>query len=75
MQQAGGVRTGGDGTFKLDSLKSLSFLRSANWHAVTVSFQHQDYLLLKTNYTVADATNTTTSEPLVVAGDILLRHR
>jgi hypothetical protein len=74
MDQAGGVRTAADGTFKLDSIKSLTFLRRLNWYAVTVSFKHHQYLPFATNYTVAEATNTVHGEPMVLTGDILLRH-
>jgi hypothetical protein len=74
MEQAGGVRTAADGTFKLDSVKSLTFLRRLNWYSVTVSFKHYEYLPLSTNYTVAEATNTVDGEPIVITGDILLKH-
>jgi hypothetical protein len=74
MEQAGGVRTAADGTFKLDSVKSLTFLRRLNWYSVTVSFKHYEYLPLTTNYTVAEATNTMDGEPIIITGDILLKH-
>lgn len=75
MEQAGGVRTATDGTFKLDSVKSLAFLRRLNWYSVTVSFQHRDYLPLSTNYTVENATNATSGEPVIITGDIPLKHQ
>ena len=74
MDQAGGVRTATDGTFQLDSVKSLTFLRRLNWYSVTISFKHYEYLPLTTNYTGAEATNTVAGEPLVLTGDILLKH-
>jgi hypothetical protein len=75
MDQAGGVRTAADGTFKLDSVKSLTFLRRLNWYSVMVSFKHYEYLPFTTNYTVAEATNTIDGEPIVITGDILLKHQ
>jgi hypothetical protein len=74
MEQAGGVRTAADGTFKLDSVKTLTFLRRLSWYSVTVSFKHDGYLPLATDYTVAEATNTVDGEPIVITGDILLKH-
>jgi len=74
MDQSGGVRTAADGTFYLDSIKSLTFLRRLNWYSVTVSFKHHDYLPFATNYTVAEATNTLQGEPIVITGDIFLKH-
>jgi hypothetical protein len=73
MDQAGGVRTAADGTFKLDSVKSLTFLRRLNWYSVTVSFKHHEYLPLSTNYTAAEATNTVDGEPIIITGDISLK--
>ena len=37
-----------------------------------MSYSHAGYAVLTTNYTLANATNTATGEPLVNAGDILL---
>jgi len=41
---------------------------------VTVSFKHYQYLPFATNYTVVEATNTTKGEPIVITGDIFLKH-
>jgi hypothetical protein len=40
--------------------------------SVSVAFHHSFYHDFTTNYTIANATNTVTGEPLVAAGDISL---
>ena len=68
-----GVQTGDDGAFTLDSERSLVFFRTVGWYSVTLSITHPGYVAFTTNYTLADATNTTRGEPLINAGDILLK--
>jgi len=66
------VRTAGDGTFVLDSQRDVVVFLKREWYSVTLSFRHSAYEGFTVTYTVADATNTATHEPLVKAGDILL---
>jgi hypothetical protein len=73
MEKTPAARTAADGTFVLDSERSLVLLRTAGWYAVDVSFWHPEYAPLTTSYTLTQATNTASGEPLVQAGDIALR--
>lgn len=66
------VRTAADGTFVLKSERGIALFRGFAWYSVTVSLDHSSYLGFTTTYTMADATNSATGEPLVKAGDILL---
>jgi hypothetical protein len=72
MQQAPAVRTTRDGAFVLASERNLQLFRRSGWYSVTLSFEHYEFLSFTTNYTLANATNTPSGEPLVKAGDILL---
>jgi hypothetical protein len=72
MERTPTVRTAADGTFVLESERSLVLLRTVGWYAVSVSFSHPAYALWTTNYTLVQATNTTSGEPLVNTGDIML---
>jgi hypothetical protein len=73
MERTPTVRTAADGTFVLESERSLVLLRTVGWYAVSVSFSHPAYAPLTTNYTLVQATNTPSGEPLVKAGDIVLK--
>jgi hypothetical protein len=66
------VRTGKDGSFILDSEHDLAFLRKLRWYSVSISFEHPAYESLIATYTLSNAVNTATGEPVVKAGDILL---
>ena len=65
MAAAPVVRTQSDGTFILDSVKDLSFLRKPGWYSVNLAFQHPGYDRLRVSYSLADATNTVSGEPLI----------
>jgi hypothetical protein len=66
------VTTGKDGSFILDSEHDLAFLRKLGWYSVDISFEHPAYERLVATYTLSNAVNTATGEPVVKAGDILL---
>jgi hypothetical protein len=66
------VRTGNDGRFLLESVRTLGFLWSYGWYSVTVSFERSGYQTLVRSYTLTDSTNTPSGEPLVQTGDVLL---
>ena len=72
MERTPAVRSIKDGTFILDSERDLELFRRAGWYSVTLTFEHAGYTSITTNYTVANATNSPSGEPLVKAGDILL---
>jgi hypothetical protein len=72
LEQTPGVSSRKDGTFVLDSERDLELFRRTGWYSVTLSFTHSGYAPMTTNYSLVNATNTPTGEPLVRAGDILL---
>src|SRR5678815_1637610 len=72
MERTPAVRSIKDGTFVLDSERDLELFRRAGWYSVTLTFEHAGYASITTTYTVANATNSPSGEPLVKAGDILL---
>ena len=74
MESAGGVRTDQQGRFILDAERDLTLFQQQVWFSVTVSFQREGYLTLRTNFTAASATtNAPNGAPVINAGDILLR--
>lgn len=73
MQQAAAVRTGNDGTFVLVSERNLAVFRRLGWYSVSLTLAHPSYERLTTEFTLANATNTPSGEPLVRAGDIHLQ--
>ena len=72
IAQAPDIRSGNDGAFALASDRSLQLFRRSGWYSVAISFKHAGYASFMTNYTRANATNTSGREPLVRTGDILL---
>jgi hypothetical protein len=72
MDALSGTRTDSQGAFVLDAEKDLTLLRQQVWYSVTVAFQREGYLTLRTNFTVTQATNAPNGTPVVNAGDILL---
>jgi len=72
MEKTRAVQSGPDGTFVVDSERDLELFGGLGWVGVTFSFQHAGYATFTTNYTIVNATNTPSGEPLVKAGDILL---
>jgi hypothetical protein len=73
LDQSPVVRTGRDGEFVLVSEKNLALFQRLGWYSVNVAFVHSGYERLTTEYTLLNATNTPTGEPLVKAGDIRLQ--
>ena len=72
MEQTPFVRTGKDGAFALASKRNLQLFGRSGWYSIAISFKHSGYASFTTNYTPANATPTTSGEPLVKTGDILL---
>ena len=73
LDQSPAVRTGRDGEFVLVSETNLALFQRLGWYSVDVAFAHPGYERLTAEYTLANATNTPTGEPLVIAGDIRLQ--
>jgi len=66
--------TDSQGRFVVDAERDLTLLSQQTWVSVTLAFQHEGYLTLQTNYTLANVTtNAADGAPVVNAGDILLR--
>jgi len=72
MERTPAIRSRNDGTFALDSERGLELFRRSSWISVTIAFEQTGYESFTTNYTLVNATNTPSGEPLVKAGDILL---
>jgi hypothetical protein len=72
LERTPDVRSLKDGTFVLDSERDLELFRRTGWYSLTLTFEHAGYASITTNYTIANATNSPSGEPLVKAGDILL---
>lgn len=66
------VVSAADGTFDLDSKKSMALFRELAWFTVEISFDHRNYENYLTNYTPRMATNSLSGEPIIPAGDILM---
>jgi len=74
LESAGGVRTDRQGRFILDAERALTLFQQQIWFSVTVSFQHEGYATLRTNFTAGHTTtNAPDGAPVVNAGDIRLR--
>jgi hypothetical protein len=67
------VFTKSDGTFTLQSERSLAFLRDLGWYPVTLSFAHPKFESVTMSYAEAKATNLPSGEPLVFTGDTRLK--
>jgi hypothetical protein len=73
MESNHGTWTDAQGKFVLDAERDLTFLRQQVWYSVTVSFEHEGYQTLRTNFSVSNiASNAPDGTPVVNAGDILL---
>ena len=66
------VQTKADGTFDVDSQKSVALFRELAWFTVEFSFDHRNYEPFVTNYTPRLATNSPSGEPVIYAGEILM---
>jgi hypothetical protein len=75
LQQTQPLHTAADGTFDLDSKKSLALFRDIGWFDVEISFVHRGYEHFVTNYPPRMATTSSKGEPVIQAGDILLTPR
>ena len=73
LDSVGGAWTDPHGRFVLAAERDLTLLQQQVWFSVTVSFQHEGYLTLQTNFTSANViSNAPDGAPVVNAGDILL---
>lgn len=72
LQRPQPARSRSDGSFDLDSQKSVALFRDIGWFTVEIAFDHRTYEHFATNYTPRMATNSPAGEPVVFAGDILM---
>lgn len=72
LQRTMPARSKADGTFNLDSQKSVALFRDIAWFTVEVSFDHRNYERFVTNYTPKMSTNSPAGEPVIFAGEILM---
>ena len=72
LQRTQPARSKADGTFNLDSQKSVALFRDIAWFTVEISFDHRSYARFVTNYTPKMATNSPRGEPVIFAGEILM---
>ncbi len=66
------VQTAEDGSFVLSSERDVALFRQVGWFTVNIAFSHPRYQALTIRYTLSQATNTTSGEPVIPAGDIRL---
>ena len=69
------IQTDVNGCFSMGSERVLTLYRFGGWNSVRLFVERAGYASLQTNYAGASlqVTNTPSGEPLVEAGDILLR--
>ena len=72
LKRTPGERTRADGTFVLASKRDLAIIRRVKWYSTTLSFTHPRYQELTRSYVATNATETSSGEPWVNAGDVLL---
>ena len=72
MGQPSAVQTAADGTFVLDSQRSIAVLRKLSWYSVSLAFHHPAYQQFSATYTLTNSINTSAGEPLVITGDVML---
>lgn len=73
MQRTPPVLSQSDGAFVLESQRDLALLRTLHWYSVSITFERSGYERFTATYTPANTTNTAAGEPVVFAGDILLK--
>lgn len=72
MQRTQPINTKADGSFNLDSEKSVALFREIAWFGVEISFKHRDYETVITNYTPRQAITSSDGEPVIYAGDVIM---
>jgi len=73
MQRTSPILSQPDGSFVLESQRDLVVFRKLHWYSVTLIFERAGYERLVATYKPANATNSAEGEPVVFAGDILLK--
>jgi hypothetical protein len=73
LKQAPSVFTDVDGSFVVESVRDLAFLQRLQWYSVSLSFTHRGYEQLMKTYPLSSSTNRPSGEPVVPAGEILLK--
>jgi hypothetical protein len=72
LEETDAVRSQGDGSFVLSSVRSLDVFQSFGWYSVTVAFERGGYQSCRRSYTLVNATNSPSGEPRIDTGDILM---
>jgi hypothetical protein len=72
MNQDTVVRTGADGKFSVKSRRSLSLPGQMGGYSISLAFERDGYLSVTRTYTLKDATEAPSGEPIVHAGAVLL---
>jgi hypothetical protein len=73
MEKPTPITTRSDGTFVLNSVQDLVLFRKTHWASVKVSFECPGYQGMVTNFSATNANQSASGEPVVNAGDILLK--
>ena len=66
------VRTGSDGLFVMPSVRALGPLGGTGWSSISLALELRGYETLTRSFNLSQSTNTSSGEPLVEAGEILL---
>jgi hypothetical protein len=72
LARSAGERTKDDGSFAFGSESGLAFFRKLRWYSVTLVFSRAGYEGLTREYSSTDAITTSSGEPWINAGDVLL---
>jgi 5-hydroxyisourate hydrolase-like protein (transthyretin family) len=75
QETASETRTGGDGRFVMESVRTLNLIGTYGWYSVTLAFEQSGYQRIARSYSLTDSTNTPSGEPLVDTGDVRLPKR
>jgi hypothetical protein len=73
MQRTSPVLSQPDGSFVLESQRDLAVFRKLHWYSVKITFERAGYERFSATYKPVNATNSAGGEPVVFAGDILLK--
>jgi len=73
MQRTSPVLSQPDGSFVLESQRDLAVFRKLHWYSVKITFERAGYERFSATYKPVNATNSAEGEPVVFAGDILLK--
>jgi hypothetical protein len=67
------VTTSADGSFVVDSERDIALFRHVSWYSVSIAFEHPAYTSYTATYMSSNAVTTASGEPVVHAGDVLMK--